>query len=198
MLLPAIVLATAVSVAACSNGEEPSHDMSDMSSAPASSGETAGQEQDVNDADVVFAQMMIPHHAQAIEMADLILGKADIRPEVTDLALEIKEAQGPEISQLAQWLGEWGAEETAPEEMDHGPMDGMMSEEDMQALESAQGAEAERLFLEQMIVHHEGAIEMAETQLEDGLHEPVHRMAQDIVDTQQAEISTMEQLLATT
>lgn len=202
VLVPAIALVTVASLAACSTDDEPG-----SGTAP-SSATTGAEEQDgtaeggtFNDQDVMFAQMMIPHHEQAIEMSDVILAKDGVDPEVTDLANQIKGAQGPEIEQLTTWLEEWGSpmEESGDmdhEAMGHGSMDGMMSEEDMQALDAAQGAEAGQLFLEQMIVHHEGAVEMAQTQVDEGGNADAVAMAQEIVETQQAEISTMEDLLA--
>ncbi|MFE9233918.1 DUF305 domain-containing protein [Cellulosimicrobium funkei] len=202
VLVPAIALVTVASLAACSTDDEPASE-----TAP-SSATTGAEEQDgtaeggtFNDQDVMFAQMMIPHHEQAIEMSDVILAKDGVDPEVTDLANQIKGAQGPEIEQLTTWLEEWGSpmEESGGmdhEAMGHGSMDGMMSEEDMQALDAAQGAEAGQLFLEQMIVHHEGAVEMAQTQVDEGENADAVAMAQEIVETQQAEISTMEDLLA--
>jgi uncharacterized protein (DUF305 family) len=75
-------------------------------------------------------------------------------------------------------------------------MDGMMSDEDMAALDAATGAEAERLFLEQMIEHHTGAIEMARTEVGDGKNTDAVAMAENIVSTQQAEIDQMDDLLA--
>ncbi|QUC00705.1 DUF305 domain-containing protein [Cellulosimicrobium cellulans] len=202
VLVPAVALVTVASLAACSTDDEPG------SGAAPSSATTGAEEQDgtaeggtFNDQDVVFAQMMIPHHEQAIEMSDVILAKDGVDPEVTDLANQIKDAQGPEIEQLTTWLEEWGSpmEESGAmdhEAMGHGSMDGMMSEEDMQALDAAQGAEAGQLFLEQMIVHHEGAVEMAQTQVDEGENADAVAMAQEIVESQQAEISTMEDLLA--
>ena len=202
VLVPAIALVTVASLAACSTDDEPG-----SGTAP-SYATTGAEEQDgtaeggtFNDQDVMFAQMMIPHHEQAIEMSDVVLAKDGVDPEVTDLANRIKDAQGPEIEQLTTWLEEWGSpmEESGGmdhEAMGHGSMDGMMSEEDMQALDAAQGAEAGQLFLEQMIVHHEGAVEMAQTQVDEGENADAVAMAQEIVETQQAEISTMEDLLA--
>ncbi|WP_340697695.1 DUF305 domain-containing protein [Cellulosimicrobium funkei] len=202
VLVPAIALVTVVSLAACSADDEPG-----SGTAP-SSATTGADEQDgtaeggtFNDQDVMFAQMMIPHHEQAIEMSDVILAKDGVDPEVTDLANQIKDAQGPEIEQLTTWLEEWGSpmEESGGmdhEAMGHGSMDGMMSEEDLQALDAAEGAEAGQLFLEQMIVHHEGAVEMAQTQVDEGENADAVAMAQEIVEAQQAEISTMEDLLA--
>lgn len=169
-----------------------------------------------NDADVMFAQMMIPHHSQAIEMSDMLLAKQDIPADVTALAEQIKAAQGPEITQLESWLEQWAEPTEMPEtgnndmpgmDMDEGmdgmegmegmQMEGMMSEEDMQALSDAQGTDAARLFLEQMIAHHEGAIDMAQTEIEDGQFPDAVEMARTIVDTQQQEIDTMRQLLTT-
>ncbi|WP_416564149.1 DUF305 domain-containing protein [Nocardia testacea] len=158
-----------------------------------------------NQADVMFAQMMIPHHSQAIEMSDMLLAKQGIPEPVTALADQIKAAQGPEIDQLTTWLGQWGQPTRMPGDMpghdmpgmnEHG-MEGMMSEQDMQALSAAQGTEAARLFLTQMIAHHEGAIDMAQTEIEDGQFPDAVAMARTIVDTQQQEIDTMRQLLTT-
>ncbi|MBO1903135.1 DUF305 domain-containing protein [Leucobacter weissii] len=155
------------------------------------------QAADVNDADVMFASMMIVHHEQAIEMSDIVLAKDGVAPEVVELAEQIKAAQGPEIEQLQGWLGDWGVnpEEQQMGGMDHG--DGMMTEDDLAALESADGAEASQLFLEQMIVHHEGAVEMAQTQVDDGSNPDAVELAQTIIDAQTAEIQEMQDLLAT-
>ncbi|WP_265521592.1 DUF305 domain-containing protein [Oerskovia flava] len=214
ILAPSLVLATALTLSACtddSGTDMPGHDMPTMSPSPSGSprddrGDQEGEA--FNHADVMFAQMMIPHHEQAIDMSDLILAKDGIDPQITDLATQIKAAQGPEIEQLTAWLDEWdapGPDSMGPGDMDHGDMggdmgggmmDGMMSEEDMQALESAEGADAGRLFLEQMIVHHEGAIVMAQTEIDAGVHEGVVELSRSIVDSQTAEIQTMQDLLA--
>lgn len=201
VLVPAIALVTVASLAACSTDDEPG-----SGTAP-SSATTGAEEQDgtaeggtFNDQDVMFAQMMIPHHEQAIEMSDVILAKDGVDPEVTDLANQIKDAQGPEIEQLTTWLEEWGSpmEESGAmdhEAMGHGSMDGMMSEEDMQALDAAQGAEAGQLFLEQMIVHHEGAVTSAQEHLEAGENPEALALSEDVIDDQSAEIEEMEQML---
>ena len=138
--------------------------------------------------------MMIPHHEQAVEMSDTILGKDGIDDQVQALAQQIKDAQAPEIELMQSWLTNWGMGASGDMSgMGHG--DGMMSDGDMAALEAADGAEAARLFLEQMIVHHEGAIEMAQTELDQGANEEVIALAQAILDTQTTEIATMENLL---
>lgn len=183
--VPVVALAGALALVGCSGSEEPAQDTATV----------AGEHAEHNDADVMFAQMMIPHHEQAIEMSDVVLAKPDVDPQVADLATQVKEAQAPEIDQLGQWLDAWGAERTA-EHSGHAGMDGMMSEDDMQALTDAAGPEANRLFLEQMIAHHRGAVEMAQTEIESGQDAAAVEMAQTIVDTQNAEIATMEALLA--
>jgi uncharacterized protein (DUF305 family) len=195
ILLLAVALLTAAALAACSQPADPhaGHDTSSSASEPAASPSEQDGGADFTDADVMFAQMMIPHHEQAMEMSDLVLGKDGVDPQVTELAAQIKAAQGPEIDQLEEWLESWGADR-AGEHAGHG-MSGMLSEEDMQALADAEGADAGRLFLEQMIAHHEGAVSMAQAQIEDGRHEGAVEMARAIVETQTAEIETMRELL---
>ena len=194
-LLSTTTLAVALTLAACSPTSAP-EDMGGMDhstmteTTPSPSSEATG---DANDQDVMFAQMMVPHHEQAVEMSDMILAKSDIDPEVTTLAEEIKAAQGPEIEQLNQWLSDWGAASMSG--MDHS-MDGMMSDDDMQTLEAATGTDASRLFLEQMTMHHEGAITMAQDEVDNGQNTDAVAMAQNIVETHTAEIATMQELLA--
>jgi uncharacterized protein (DUF305 family) len=146
-----------------------------------------------NDQDVMFAQMMIPHHAQAVDMAEMILAKDDINPQVTELAEQIRDAQGPEIELMTSWLEGWGESVEGSGHSAHG-MEGMMSEDDMQALEDATGDDAARLFLDQMTAHHMGAISMAETEIERGENADATALAQKIVDDQRAEIDTMSEL----
>ena len=149
---------------------------------------------DANHADVQFTMMMIPHHEQAVEMADMVLAKDGIDERVIILAEQIKAAQKPEIELMESWLDEWGSPMGDMDGMDHG---GMMSDSDMQSLEDATGVEAARLFLEQMIVHHEGAIEMAQDEVDNGQNADVIALAESIIDSQTAEIATMEDILAT-
>ncbi|MGA4982809.1 DUF305 domain-containing protein [Streptomyces cellulosae] len=161
------------------------------SSAPASQGQH-------NAADVSFAKGMIPHHRQAVEMADLAPDRAR-SAEVKKLAAEIEKAQAPEIEKLSGWLTSWG--ETVPAEgaMEHsmhgGGMEGMMSAEEMTALENASGEAFDTSFMEMMIRHHEGAVEMAKTEQSDGAHAPARKMAADIIASQSAEIEQMKKLL---
>lgn len=147
-----------------------------------------------NDADVAFAAGMVPHHEQAIVMSDIILGKQGIDPRVVELANQIKAAQGPEIATMQQWLTEWKAAPMNHEGHDMSDM-GMMSDQQLDQLRQAQGADAARQFLTGMIAHHEGAVRMAQTELDTGKAEDAKKLARDIIDAQQREIATMKQFL---
>ncbi|WP_280402499.1 DUF305 domain-containing protein [Nocardia carnea] len=150
-----------------------------------------------NAADIRFAQEMIPHHRQAVEMAALVPSHST-DPRVLDLAARIQQAQDPEITAMTGWLQAWGApvpEGTGHSGMDHGSMPGMMTAEDMAELEAAQGAEFDRLWLTMMIAHHEGAVQMARTELAEGSNPQARTMAQQIIDAQQAEIQQMQAML---
>lgn len=154
-----------------------------------------------NDADVTFAQQMIPHHEQAVEMAQLAQGRASSE-EVLSLAEDIEAAQGPEIDTLKGWLDTWG-EDAPASGMDHGdmghdsggPMSGMMDEEQMSDLMGASGADWDSMFLEMMIEHHEGAIEMAEVEVDQGENPDAVALAEKIITDQEAEITQMQELL---
>lgn len=169
------------------------HDATASPSAPASASASQGRH---NAADVAFAKGMIPHHRQAVEMADLAPGRAR-SAEVKKLAAEIKEAQGPEIETLSGWLTAWGEEVPAEGAMDHSlhGMGGMMTDEEMSELENASGEAFDTAFLELMIKHHEGAVEMAKTEQADGAHGPATKMAGEIIASQSAEIEQMYKLL---
>jgi uncharacterized protein (DUF305 family) len=137
--------------------------------------------------DIMFAEMMIPHHQQAIEMSDLAL-KNSTNPEVLALAQQIKDAQSPEIEQMKSW----GASSMA--HMGH-MMDGMLSDEEMSDLAAATGSRFDKLFLEGMIKHHEGAIDMAEMVI-DSKNSEVAALAKAIIEAQRKEISKMKELLS--
>jgi len=126
-----------------------------------------------------------------------VLAKDGVDERVTTLAEDIKDAQGPEIDTMNSWLEAWGQSTDMPGMNGMGGMDegGMMSEDDMTALENATGAEASRLFFEQMIMHHEGAIAMAEAQLDAGENPDAVALAGKVVDDQTAEIALMQDLL---
>ena len=147
-----------------------------------------------NAADAGFARMMIPHHAQAVQMSDIMLAKNDVPAQVTALAGRIKAAQGPEIEKMTGWLKEWN--EPVGMSGDH-TMNGIVDDEDMTKLESAQSREAARLFLTHMIAHHQGAVAMAQKEGTDGKNADALKLGKDIVTAQKAEIKEMEELLGT-
>lgn len=154
----------------------------------------------VNQADAMFTMMMIPHHEQAVEMSELVLGRDDIDPEIVELAEQIIAAQGPEIELMEEWLDDWSVPSMpggghGGGHGDGGP-GGMMSDDDLDAIEEAQGDDAELLYLEGMIEHHEGAIDMAEDVLDDGESTEVAELAETIIETQQVEIDLMRDLIA--
>lgn len=171
-----------------------------------SSSESNASGKGFNDADVDFAGNMIQHHAQALEMVDLTMGR-DLDPEVVRLTEQIRAAQTPEIEKMADWLVAWDkpVPETSRDHANahsdgHGAemnadMPGMMSADEMSALEHASGEEFQSMWLTMMIEHHEGAVDMAKTEMEDGENAKAIALAKDIVSAQDAEISTMQGLL---
>jgi uncharacterized protein (DUF305 family) len=188
-------LSASFGLAACADGD--GHDADHPSSRIADS-------EEFNQADVDFATDMIPHHAQALLMVDLVDDGSS--PELTALAEQIRMAQGPEIETMVDWLTDWG--QPVPETMrDHAnahsddemPMDsdmpGMVSAEDLDDLDAARGEDFERMWLQMMIEHHEGAIEMARDEKADGEYADARDLAAMIIETQQSEIDTMEGLL---
>ena len=167
--------------------------MNDSNSpAPSSATENTGA---FNDSDVAFAMGMVPHHEQAVEMADMILAKDGIDQKVIDLATRIKAAQDPEIVEMTAWLKTWGSPMDSMSGMD-GMDSGLMSDDDMAALDAATGTEASKLFLEQMTIHHQGAITMAQTEISDGTNPDAITLANGIVTSQSAEITEMANILS--
>ncbi|MCB7136023.1 DUF305 domain-containing protein [Cellulosimicrobium marinum] len=162
-----------------------------------------------NQADVTFVTSMITHHLQALDMAALAPDRV-ASPEVATLAERITAAQGPEIHGLAAWLAERDLPVPAEAEQldgtgprvpatghthDHDGMAGMLSDAQMQALEDATGADFDRLFLEGMIQHHQGALDMADVVLVDGQDTYALEIAADTAAGQSAEIGRMQGLL---
>jgi len=184
-------LATATLSACADDG---GHDMNSMGGNPAATTSTAGPSASAshNDADVAFATYMIPHHAQAVAMAEMVPSRSGSQ-EVKNLAAQIQAAQAPEITQLSGFLEAWGEPVPPASGMQHG--DGMMTMEEMGRLETATGAAFDRMWVEMMVEHHDGAIAMARTQLTEGSDAEAKRLAQAIVDGQSKEIATMRSLL---
>ena len=145
-------------------------------------------EGDFSAEDVMFAEMMIPHHEQAIVMSDIALANTT-NPEVLQLANQIKDAQAPEIEIMKSWPGV-----DSMAHMGH-MMDGMLSDAEIEALRAATGGEFDRLFWEGMIKHHQGAIEMAQDVI-DSENSEVAELAKSIIAAQEDEIARMQELLA--
>ncbi|GGR52632.1 DUF305 domain-containing protein [Streptomyces roseolus] len=144
-----------------------------------------------NDADVMFAQMMIPHHEQALEMAGLADGRAE-DAGVKKIVAAIEKAQDPEIQKMKAWLRGWGEPESAGT---HHGMAGMMSEQDMKDLAALKDEDFDRKFAELMIAHHEGAVEMAKTEQKDGGNAEAKALAGEVVTAQTAEITELRKIL---
>lgn len=143
--------------------------------------------------DIMFAQMMIPHHQQAVDMGTLAETRA-LSPEVKALAAKIKAEQAPEIVQMKGWLSDSNSSMEMGHDMGHG-MGGMLSESDMKALENATGAAFDKLYLEGMIAHHEGAIHMAQMVI-DSSNDEARALGEAIVSSQTEQIAYMKTLLA--
>ncbi|MEU0061452.1 DUF305 domain-containing protein [Streptomyces sp. NPDC006334] len=149
-----------------------------------------------NSADVSFAQMMIVHHAQALEMTALAPKQAE-SAKVKSLAARITAAQGPEIAAMKSWLGKYGKAEAGEggSAHHHGAMPGMATEAQMQQLRAADGKAFDKLFLALMITHHEGALTMAVDVKAQGNNIRIEEMADDVVAEQTSEISRMRTML---
>ena len=200
LALPALALAAGLTLAACGDGG------TDTASTGSSSGEHGGGHSGSdkpsdsakgNDADVSFLTGMKPHHEQAVEMSDIVLA-SNPPAEVAEIARQIKAAQAPEIEQMDEMLTALGEDSEAEHGAGHsGGHGGMMSEQEMQALRDATRIDAAKLYLEQMIEHHEGAIDAADAEIADGQYEPAIDLARQIKTEQAEEITTMQELLAT-
>lgn len=215
--LTTLALASALALAGCgTSGEETAGEAPETTtSAAAGTGSTdtatatpttsaQAVTEEHNDADTMFAQMMIAHHEQAVQMSEVMLAKDDLDPDIEALANKIVAAQGPEIDQLKTMLETWGEptsmESGGMEGMDHGSdsgagMEGMMTEEQMQELEAAEGTEAAEMYLTMMTAHHRGAIDMAQEEVAEGQNPQAIEMAQKVIEDQEAEIQEMERLL---
>lgn len=198
-ILGTLTLGLVLTLTACGSDEPPADTSTQVS------------ETDHNDADVEFATDMIQHHAQALSMVDLTVDRT-LDPEVQQLADDIREAQGPEIETMSDWLQEWNEEipdtmrdhanaghdmEGMSDSMDglDSDMPGMMSGDDFDELENAPDPDFRTMWLEMMIEHHEGAVEMAENQQDNGQYEAAVDLAGGVVATQNAEIEKMKALL---
>ncbi|MFL6053018.1 MAG: DUF305 domain-containing protein [Actinoallomurus sp.] len=189
-----VVPVAALTLAACGGGHDKGsgHSMNGHSMGPSMSMSSAPATAGHNAQDVMFAQMMVPHHQQAITMAKQATTKAP-SPEVKKLAAQIENAQQPEIDKMTGWLRAWGASMPSPGGMHMG--EGMMSERDMKKLDALSGKAFDKAFLQMMIKHHQGAIAMAKTEQAQGSNADATALAGSIISSQNAEVTTMRNLL---
>ncbi|MBF6330805.1 DUF305 domain-containing protein [Nocardia transvalensis] len=186
-------IAAALLVAGC--GNDGSDGSANTSSAPMSGmnhGTSTAPRTDFNDADVSFLQMMYPHHAQAVDMAKLVPGRSQNQQLIT-LAANVEKAQAPEMQQIADLLRRFG--KPAPSATMHHDMSGMMSQDQMTQLQNSTGPDFDRMWMQMMIQHHQGAIDMSNTELANGTNPDAKALAQSIITAQQAEIQQMQGML---
>jgi uncharacterized protein (DUF305 family) len=189
--ISSVAVVLTAGLVACGSGDSDST-ATTVSSAPGSAIE-------LNDADVEFAQGMIAHHEQAIEMAEIALDpNSGASAAVLDLATRIRSAQDSEVMMMTAWLTAAGKPMTMDTSGGHdmSSMAGMMSMEDMDALARSTGTEFDRMWLEMMIQHHEGAIIQAEEAKANGSYPEVLALADEIISAQLGEIAEMRELLA--
>ena len=193
MLKTSLISAAAaiVVLAGCANDSSTSGIPMEHGSANASAGPSASA---FNDTDIMFVQVMLPHHDQAVSMSDLLLAKRGVNPEVAALARKIKDTQQAEIDTMNGWFDAMGRPRVE-EGTHHGGLDGMLDEHEMQQLDQANSGDGQRLFLEAMIKHHTGAIKMANLETAAGQHPGAVDLAKNIATTQQQEIDVMTDLL---
>ena len=197
-------LATAAFLAGCSSTDTGS--TRETSTPETGTDTTQGQVAAHNDADIAFVTDMIPHHQQALELSALVPDRSE-NTQLIELAEGIAAAQDPEIQAMRALLVQWNADDPDGEHGDHavpgmppgmGPhhdMPGMGDPAPMARPESLRGPEVARLWLESLIAPHEGAVEMAQTELAEGENVDARTLAQQIIDAQQAEIDQMRQML---
>jgi uncharacterized protein (DUF305 family) len=193
LAVPAIALALTAALGACGSDHA---SMADDAATQASSGSRSTIT--LNAADIEFAQGMIAHHEQAIEMAEIALDPAvGARPEVIDLANRIKAAQDPEVASMTGWLTAAGEPVMmdASDGHDMSSMDGMMTAEQMDAMAAMTGTAFDQMWLEMMIAHHEGAVTQSETAKTKGSNADVLALADQIITAQRGEITEMQALL---
>lgn len=191
-----VTVAAVLTAAACGSSTTPTG--AATSSTSSSPGSTSATSSVHNTADVTFATDMIPHHAQAVQMADTALQQAK-SAKVTALAEAIKAAQDPEIKTMTGWLTAWGkpTSMSGHDKSSMSGMGGMMSTTQMSALGKATGAGFDRMWLQLMTKHHQGAVAMARTELAHGANPDAKTLARSIITSQDQQITQMRSLLTT-
>lgn len=190
-------LATAVIVAGCSSssgeGHKGGHGAANSTTAAGAGSDSAqGDAKDHNAQDVTFTQGMIPHHQQAVEIATL--AQTSDNAELRKLANTIIDGQASEITAFQNMLLQWGVPEQ-PDHSAHNGMQGMIDQPTIDRLKTLKGADFDRLWLQSMITHHEGAIAMADEEIAKGKSPDTIQVAKVILATQKAEIEQMNTLL---
>jgi len=178
-----VALIMALSISGCASASNKGMDHEGHSS------EASG---DLSSDDVMFLQMMIPHHQQAIDMSDLALTKSS-DSELLALAKDIRDEQGAEIVKMKAWLDKAGADLDPGHSMGHG-MGGMLSDSELAALKAATGKNFDLLWLKGMTGHHVGAIDMA-TMIEDADNDEIKSFGQAIVTSQSAQNKQMAAMI---
>ena len=193
---PIAALAPALLLASCSGQASDARTAQPQTDQPVITGQPAGYNPD----DVAFATNMIPHHQQAVELSALVPDRST-NTELIALANQISAAKQPEINVMKVFLVQWTEGTGNPTSSDSGhaghgsTMQGMVDAATMAKLESLNGAEFDKLWLESMISHHQGAIEMAKAEIANGDNVDAKTLANNIVTTQEAEIGQMKQML---
>ena len=187
----AVSVALTLGLAACS-----SNDPSTVSAPPPAAGSSATEAVSAkhNDADVTFIKDMSPHHVGALAMAQLAPTRAE-NANVKALAARIVGEQDPELNRMKQMATAWGVTlDAAGHSMGGGSSMSMGG--DAATLMPLKGAAFDKAFLELMTAHHQGALPMAQAQLDKGENPQAKVLAQEIIKAQTAEIAEMKQLLA--
>lgn len=189
-------LAASLTLAACSGPDD-----GDGTSTAVDPGASAPETRDPvehpannNEDDIEFVQRMIPHHEQGVELSGIILAKEGLDPRVEELAEHIRDTQVQESRQMRAWLDGWHAPPPEATDMDHSDMDGMLDPGQLTEIRDADTPEAQELFLDHMIDHHEGAVSMARRHLDSGQNEEARTLSERIVRTQRAEIAEMKEI----
>ncbi|MDQ7880182.1 DUF305 domain-containing protein [Microbacterium sp. QXD-8] len=195
--LAAVPLALALTLAGCGSPDggdsPPGMNREEVPGSASPTVETGGE---FNDADAMFVAMVIPHHEQEVEMSEAILAKDGIDERVLTIAEQIRDAEEPEIERMESLLDQWEIDDDAEGDDDDDDDGGWMSEGDLEALEAADGSAAERLYLEGLIEGHEAAVEMAQTEMDEGINPDALEVAQGIIDVYTAELATLQELVA--
>ena len=187
----ALVIAS-ISLAGCTiNLGSPDKDDSGMMGENGMMGNKTVGSSSFSGADIMFAQMMIPHHEQAITLSDMA-AKNSKNQEILNFAKQIKDAQEPEITQMTAWLTDGGYGLDPGHSMDG--MGGMLSDEQLSKLSKLSGAAFDKLFLTSMIEHHKGALQMV-IMIENSTDPKIKLFGDSIIRVQSDEIAYMEQLL---